>query len=155
MINEQPVAAARLAGFWRRFGSSIIDGIIVGIVGGVVQFVLSQAGDSGRSLGGLLNFAISLAYYIWGYGTGQTLGCKLLGLRIVDESTGGNIGYGRALARYFGAILSTIALFIGFLWMIWDKKKQTWHDKFAKSVVINVGEAAARNQMSFSGPGAV
>ena len=55
---------------------------------------------------------------------------------MIDFSGGGPIGYGRAFIRYIGRILSAIPLLLGFLWMLWDKEKQTWHDKFANSVVV-------------------
>jgi uncharacterized RDD family membrane protein YckC len=32
--------------------------------------------------------------------------------------------------------VSGAVVLIGFLWMIWDREKQTWHDKAAGSVVI-------------------
>ena len=38
--------------------------------------------------------------------------------------------------RYIGRIVSGIVIFLGYLWMIWDGEKQTWHDKMAGSVVV-------------------
>jgi uncharacterized RDD family membrane protein YckC len=35
-----------------------------------------------------------------------------------------------------GRILSAIVCLLGYFWMLWDKEKQTWHDKFAASVVV-------------------
>ena len=46
------------------------------------------------------------------------------------------IGYQRAAVRYLASIVSAICLFIGYLWMLWDKEKQTWHDKLSNSVVV-------------------
>jgi uncharacterized RDD family membrane protein YckC len=36
------------------------------------------------------------------------------------------------------AAFSIIVLFLGFLWMIWDQEKQTWHDKIAGTIVIRL-----------------
>ena len=59
-----------------------------------------------------------------------------MGIRVIDFDTGGPIGYGRGFIRWIGRIVSEIVFFIGYLWMIWDKEKQCWHDKFANDVVV-------------------
>ena len=46
--------------------------------------------------------------------------------------------YWVALLRYVGYIVSGIAIGLGFLWIIWDDKKQGWHDKIASTKVIRV-----------------
>ena len=40
--------------------------------------------------------------------------------------------------RYFGRWVSAIPCLLGYFWMLWDKEKQTWHDKFATDVVVPV-----------------
>ena len=84
---EPPPSTHRIAGFWRRLGAFLIDGAILGGVGYVLAQlfgdVLSDLGNWGRLLGlvialgycGVLNSSI---------GRGQTLGKKILGLRVVD-----------------------------------------------------------------------
>ncbi|MFC3854060.1 RDD family protein [Salinispirillum marinum] len=42
----------------------------------------------------------------------------------------------RQYVRYF---VSTIPLLLGFFWMLWDAKNQTWHDKLAGTVVVHTG----------------
>ena len=59
-----------------------------------------------------------------------------LGIRVIDFRGGGPIGYPRALIRWVGRIVSTVVILLGYFWMLWDKEKQTWHDKFATSVVV-------------------
>jgi uncharacterized RDD family membrane protein YckC len=60
-----------------------------------------------------------------------------MGLRVISASGGGSIGYGRAFIRWIGGYLSTVFLGLGFLWMLWDKEKQCWHDKMAGDFVIH------------------
>ena len=122
------------AGFWTRFGAALIDAILIGIVGGVFQLIL------GREGGGAISLALGVAYYgyLEGSNSGQTLGKRALGIRVIDFNTGGPIGYGRAVIRYFGRWVSAIACLLGYFWMLWDKEKQTWHDKFATDVVVPV-----------------
>jgi uncharacterized RDD family membrane protein YckC len=122
------------ASFFRRFGAALLDGILLGIVTGVIEAIV------GRGLGGLVSLAIGIAYYgyLEGGPTGQTLGKKALGIRVLDLRSGGPIGFSRGVIRYFGRILSAIPLLLGYFWMLWDSEKQTWHDKLAGSVVVPV-----------------
>jgi uncharacterized RDD family membrane protein YckC len=121
------------AGFWQRFGAYILDGIVVGI-----PFVILFLALKGVGYG--IGILLDIAYftYFWGGPTGQTLGMKALGIRVIDASTGGPIGYGRAFIRYISMILSSIPIYLGFFWMLWDREKQTWHDKLAGTVVVPV-----------------
>ena len=76
-------------------------------------------------------------YYAKLEGTrGQTVGKKALGIRVVDATTGGPIGVGRGIGRYFARIISAIPFYLGYLWAIWDPKKQAWHDKMVNDLVI-------------------
>lgn len=68
--------------------------------------------------------------------TGQSLGKRALGITVLDTRTGAPIGVGRAIGRYFAKILSTIPCLLGYLWMLWDPNKQTWHDKIVSSYVV-------------------
>jgi uncharacterized RDD family membrane protein YckC len=65
-----------------------------------------------------------------------TPGKMLMGLRIVDASSGGPVPLGRYVVRYLGYILSGLILMLGYLWIIWDPKRQGWHDKLAGTVVV-------------------
>jgi uncharacterized RDD family membrane protein YckC len=58
-----------------------------------------------------------------------------LGLK-VTTTNGERISFGQATGRHFGKYISTIILFIGYLMMIWDDKKQTLHDKMANTLVV-------------------
>ena len=121
------------SGFWRRFAAALVDGILIGIVGGILGAIFGLDRNASNGIGTLLG----LVYYTYFEGTsGQTVGKKALGIRVIDLSGGGPIGYGRAFIRYIGRFVSGIVLLLGYLWMIWDKEKQTWHDKFANSVVV-------------------
>jgi uncharacterized RDD family membrane protein YckC len=125
------VPSAR-AGFWRRFAAAFIDGIVIGVVSEILRLILGGAGQA-------LGLLIGLAYFTYFHGsTGQTPGDAALAIRVIDLQGGGSIGYMRAFIRWIVSIISAIALLIGYLWMLWDGEKQTWHDKAAGSVVIPV-----------------
>lgn len=121
------------ADFGTRLGAWLIDVVIVI----VVEFVLAAVlGTVGRGLG----IIISLGYYTYfeGSPSGQTVGKHLLNIRVIDFQTGGPLGYGKAALRWVGRIVSSIPCFLGYFWMLWDKEKQTWHDKLVSDVVVPV-----------------
>lgn len=89
------------------------------------------------ALGFLFLLAVSLFY--WGKlegERGQTPGKKALGIRVLRQETGQPIGFGRAIGRMFARYLSSQVLCLGYLWMLWDDNKQTWHDKIVSSIVV-------------------
>jgi uncharacterized RDD family membrane protein YckC len=121
------------AGFWRRFGGALIDGIVVGIVDTVLRLLLGGAGAG-------LGIVVSFAYYTYFHGrTGQTPGDAALGIKVLDIETREVIGYQRAFVRCLVSIVSGLVLVLGYLWMLWDARKQTWHDKAAHSLPVRVG----------------
>jgi uncharacterized RDD family membrane protein YckC len=135
------LASGPRAGFWQRFGALLIDGILVGIVGGILELTVKN------ELAGLVSLAIGVAYYGWleGSPSGQTIGKRVIGIRVYDLRQGGPIGTGRAIGRYFARWLSAIACLLGYFWMLWDKEKQCWHDKLVGSVVVPVSSYPVEN----------
>ena len=139
---QQPVAysgdgpSGPRAGFWRRFAAYFIDGIILGIVQGILTAIFSDS----PGIAYLLSLAINWGYFTYFEGgpRGQTVGKMALSIRVLDLKTGGPIGYGRAFVRQLVRIVSGLVFALGYLWMLWDREKQTWHDKAAGSVVVPV-----------------
>jgi uncharacterized RDD family membrane protein YckC len=66
---------------------------------------------------------------------GFTPGKGLLGLRIV-RTDGQRVKLGAAVLRFIGYWLSALVLFLGFIWIIVDRRRQGWHDKLGRTVVI-------------------
>jgi uncharacterized RDD family membrane protein YckC len=88
----------------------------------------------------LVGFLLVSFIYLRALGsTGQTWGRKIVGIKVIGETTGAPIGFGRALGRQlFAGFISAQVFYIGYLWMLWDDKKQTWHDKVVSSIVVKV-----------------
>jgi uncharacterized RDD family membrane protein YckC len=63
-----------------------------------------------------------------------------MGLQVIPLK-GGRMGFIRATLRYFGYIVSTIPLFFGFIWILFSRKRQGWHDKIARTCVVYSWEA--------------
>jgi uncharacterized RDD family membrane protein YckC len=85
-----------------------------------------------------LSLVFTLAYFTFleGSASGQTVGKRAMNIRVVDFDDGASIGYWRAFGRSVIAYFVSPILLLGYLWMLWDREKQTWHDKVASSVVV-------------------
>ena len=68
---------------------------------------------------------------------GATVGKMVMKIKVVREDKK-KLTYPDALLRGLASYLSAIVLCLGYLNMLWDGKKQTWHDKIAKTVVVKV-----------------
>jgi uncharacterized RDD family membrane protein YckC len=116
----------QLAGFWVRLGAYIIDAILIGIVVGILNAI---------RLGGVGSL-VQIVYFVafWST-TGQTVGMLALRIKVVRED-GRPLTLATGIMRYIGFVISAIVIFIGLLWVIWDPKKQGWHDKIAHTLVV-------------------
>ena len=128
------------AGFWQRFAAVLIDGIILAIPYGILAAVADPA------VAYIVYLVGNLVYFTMldGGPNGQTIGKKALNIRVYDINQGGPIGYGRGFIREIGKWVSSLVLLLGYFWMLWDPEKQTWHDKFANSVVVPTSDYPVR-----------
>lgn len=133
------------AGFWQRFAASFVDGIVTQILamglGAVAGAILGASGgkDYAGGVGGMIGLMTGWLYSALQESSASraTLGKKLLGLQVVDLS-GEQISFGRATGRYFGKIVSSLILLIGYLMQPFTEKKQALHDIMAGTLVIKV-----------------
>jgi uncharacterized RDD family membrane protein YckC len=143
--SEIPTADV-FAGFWRRLAAAIIDGIVTNIVFYALSFaVIGTATIAGSSeVVGVAGIGLYLFSIIgnWLYfalmessSAQATLGKVALGIIVTDEA-GERIGFGKATGRYFGKIISSLILAIGFLMAAWTRKRQGLHDIMAGCLVV-------------------
>jgi uncharacterized RDD family membrane protein YckC len=122
---EMPLFSPALArvGFWWRFCATALDFVIVGVGCAVLHAPK-------------IFFPVWVLYHLilWSW-LGTTLGGMILGLRIVKED-GGPLDVGTSLVRVFASFFSALVLFLGFFWAGWTRRKQSWHDRIAGTVVI-------------------
>lgn len=137
--------ATQYAGFWIRVVASIIDGILIAIF--TLPLLISVYGwdyldvEKTGWIAGPADFMISwvlpavavILFWVWKQ---ATPGKMVFSARIVDAKTGGKPSTGQYIGRYFAYILSTIPLFLGYIWVAFDARKQGWHDKLAGTVVV-------------------
>jgi uncharacterized RDD family membrane protein YckC len=67
--------------------------------------------------------------------TGQSLGKRATKIRLIGEETQAPIGIANAFIRDLVHILDWLTV-VGYLWPLWDDKKQTFADKIMKTVVV-------------------
>ena len=71
--------------------------------------------------------------------TGQSLGKRVTKITLISEETGRPIGALNAFLRDLVHILDGFA-YIGYLWPLWDEKKQTFSDKLMKTIVVHAAQ---------------
>jgi uncharacterized RDD family membrane protein YckC len=130
-------------GFWPRVGAALIDTLLLAALTLPALSMIYGADywTSDRLIEGPAEFLISwvlpavLTLWFW-VRNGQTPGKMAIGARVVDARTGQGISLERAVARYIGYYVSMIVLFVGYLWVGFDPRKQGWHDHIAGTVVV-------------------
>lgn len=140
-----PAASGAYASWIQRVGAYIVDGLVslpFGILAGVLGLSTDANGAPSFNamyfIFGLLGFVVSgyNRWYLQGK-TGQSWGKKALGIRLIGEQTGQPIGGGMAFVRDLAHIVDGIICYIGFLFPLWDAKRQTLADKIMKTVVVS------------------
>ncbi len=146
-----------IAGFGIRLGGYILDVILYGLLSMVflvpgIFLIVNDIDENCVTIDGTLfcngeeggGIAAGIALMIVGVllvvfiyimqvaKSGQTWGRKIVGIKVIKEQDGTPPGWGKALGRsLFAAFISAQIFYIGYLWMLWDDKKQTLHDKVA------------------------
>jgi uncharacterized RDD family membrane protein YckC len=124
-----------------RVGASLVDAAPV-IAGAIVLFIFAAIINSGifYVLVYLIVVFGSLGWSVYNRwimgGQGQSLGKRVLKIKLVSEDTGQPIGTMNAFLRDVAHIVDGIICDIGYLFPLWDPKRQTLADKIMKTVVI-------------------
>ncbi len=103
----------------------------------VVIIILSRISTALFAIGWLLSLGWSI-YNRWYLGgtTGQSIGRKVMNIRLVSEETGQPIGMLMAFVRDICHIVDSIICYVGWLFPLWDAKRQTLADKIVRTVVV-------------------
>jgi uncharacterized RDD family membrane protein YckC len=141
-----------LAPWWRRGVAWLLDGLVlgapVGILGSLLDLVETvRSADTVRYEPKpallILSFVVTLAYsaLMDGSARGATIGKMAMRIQVRDAHTAGPIGPARALIRRLIYLLLFYTFIIpgvlNALSPLWDARRQGWHDKAVRSVVVN------------------
>lgn len=93
----------------------------------------------------LLAVVLGLAYLIWNYGyrqgtTGSSIGKSVLKFKVVSEVSGQPLGFGMSIVRQLAHVVDAIICFVGYLFPLWDAKRQTLADKIMTTVCLPLTE---------------
>jgi uncharacterized RDD family membrane protein YckC len=134
------------AGFWKRAAALIVDGFIIGIVGGLGGEALGSllgdvAGGSDLAVASMIllsTLALNVCYFAFFHSAvnGATPGKLLIGIKVV-RGNGEAIGFWHAVARYFATIPSSIILGIGYLMAAFTPRRRALHDMICDTVVVD------------------
>ncbi|MEI6044785.1 MAG: RDD family protein [Chloroflexota bacterium] len=142
------VILARRAGFWVRLGASLVDGLLLGLPFFALWYFLSLSPAELRALRTFragatpawLNLSLLVTSYAYYYFTllvyGQSLGKHLLKLKVIRFDGSKPDWLTAALRQWLGYTLSGTFFLLGFLAVSWDSQKQAWHDKVARTLVV-------------------
>lgn len=131
-------------GFGHRFLAFVIDVLVAFVV--IVPLVLAIYGRdylvrSVAGYAGFWDFMIqtvlpAVAVIAFWRSCGATPGKLAIAAKIVDAQSGGRPSTARLVTRFFAYLVSALPLFLGFVWIAIDRRKQGWHDKIAGTMVI-------------------
>jgi uncharacterized RDD family membrane protein YckC len=145
VITEPPPLPQKPAGFWLRLVAFLIDMVVLTIltlplllwIYGTEYFMIQKwiKGPADFVINWVLPTILVIVFWMKCRGTPGKL---LLGMRVVDARTGGKLDLLQSVIRYVSYLLSAAPLFLGFLWIAFDARKQAFHDKLAKTLVVKV-----------------
>ena len=125
--------ALEYAGFWVRLGAGVIDLLILGFIAGIIACFFPVPVIWVTS-GLVISVAYWLGFWVW---RGQTPGKMALGIKVIRTDSS-PVKWQCALCRFLGYIVSVVTLFIGFIWVAFDGRKQGVHDKIADTYVVKL-----------------
>lgn len=137
----------KYVGFWARLVALAIDIILLIIATFPLLHLIygKQYWESDTLIFGLPDILINWVFpfvvtiTFWCYKS-ATPGKMLIKSRIVDAKTGSRPSIQQSILRYIGYFISLLPIGLGYLWLVWDPKKQSWHDKIAGTIVISRGK---------------
>jgi uncharacterized RDD family membrane protein YckC len=99
----------------------------------------------------ILAYIVAVAYGIWNVGyrqgtTGQSIGKSVMKFKVISEKTGQPIGFGLSIVRQIAHVVDAIICYIGFLFPLWDAKRQTIADKIMSTVCVPIEQSALNPQ---------
>lgn len=130
------------AGFVRRFAAVLIDCVLFFLfvtipVSLTLGSVSIATGNELNWMNVTIGYAIPfvLTMWFWQKYLG-TPGKMLIGIQIVDNETGRKPGMLKLVVRYVAYLVSIGLFMLGFIWIIFDKRKRGFHDYLSGTAVI-------------------
>lgn len=133
----------QVASMFKRLAAIFYDALLLfSLVFAVTLFVVlpvnhGEAIDSGNLIYQTLILLLMYGYFGWQWTHGgQTLGMRAWRIKLVNGDKS-DVNWTQASLRFLIAILSTSCLFLGFVWALFNRNKQAWHDRYSHTMLIN------------------
>ena len=118
------------AGFWTRLVANVIDDVTLLVAFAILLFFTSLVSFM------VILLLVVLVFALYKHMKCKTLGRRLMGIKVVTR-TGQDVGFWRGAYREtIGKVVSGLVLYLGFLWVAFDKEKRSWHDMMAGTYVV-------------------
>lgn len=130
-----------LAEPWRRLLGAFIDMLLLFLVHVAgMGLLLSLVGDNDRAdmLVPVVSTLVCWTYVFAGWRLGATLGMRFTGSRLVKEDLS-RVDTRTVLIRMGGFVLASLPVKLGLLPILFDEKRQGWHDRLARTLVVKEG----------------
>jgi uncharacterized RDD family membrane protein YckC len=149
LLSPLEVATIPCAGLGWRFLAGLIDDLILGTAAVILAFAIWLLTGTPPGMpwtGGINGFYWTVLFlgagaYFVGYqiDSGQTPGYGAVDL-LLAHPDGRSVTLPKALLRYLVSLASAAVCMLGYLWILWDRDDQAWHDKAANTLVLRASE---------------
>jgi uncharacterized RDD family membrane protein YckC len=127
----------------KRLGAWVLDALIASVVLSPILIPVALIARSAESAGTTVACVVVLDVVVFAYlvafdggQRGATPGNRILGMRVVDAAGGDSIGFRRAALRRLAYAVGGLVLYLGWVWLLVDGRRQALHDKVARTLVV-------------------
>ena len=156
MTGGYGYGAPPYASWITRVGSYLVDALPSWVLIGIGATLLGHGG-AGPAIG-LIFYLAALGWVVYNRWyragtTGQSLGKSATNVRLISEQTGQPIGGLMAFVRDLCHLVDAIICYVGFLFPLWDDKRQTLADKIVSTVVVKNDAVPPAGPQGYQPPG--
>lgn len=130
---------------YANWGKRALSGLVDYVAPLLVIEIITGIFNSTSPVYSIIQLILNLLYIGWlvfntgylGGTTGQSYGRKIAGIKLLSISTGQPIGFGMAVLRFIAHTIDSLICFVGWLFPLWDEKRQTIADKIISTIVVD------------------
>lgn len=130
------------AGLFRRLAALLYDSLLllgVWFIASAAVLLVTQ-GETVQTNNPLLTLyyvIVTVLFFgwFWRHG-GQTLGMRAWRIRLQHEDGSSGISWAQVLLRCIAAVPSLALAGLGYWWVIWDRDRRSWHDRFSHTRMV-------------------
>ena len=130
----------------KRVAATLIDGLPAGAIMGFGALAAAGGSDMGLVIY-LMCILAAAGFFTWNQCyrqgvTGSSIGKSAMKVKVVAEQTGQPIGFGKEFVRQLAHFADAATCYVGYLFPLWDPKRQTFADKIMSTVCLPIGSTS-------------